>query len=384
VLPAHLRALGEETVFARLSALAAATGAVNLGQGFPDTDGPAALAQAAAAAVLSGAGNQYPPGPGVPALRQAVADHQARCYGLDLDPDTEVLITVGATEAVAAAVLGLVDAGEEVIALEPTYDSYPAAVAFAGARLVRVALQAPGFTLDPDALAAAVTPATRLLLINSPHNPTGAMLDGAAAAALAKVAVDHDLVVVTDEVYEHLVYDGRRHVPLATLPGMAARTLTVSSAGKTFGYTGWKVGWVSGPAELVAAVRAVKQYLTYVASGPFQHAVATGLAGPGACYHALAPTLQDRRDQLAAGLGALGLDVLPCAATYFLLTDVTGLGYTSGAQFCDAALAAGVVAIPASVFYADPAGGRSLVRWAFCKQPDVLDEALHRLQALPR
>src|SRR5580698_361171 len=277
------------TIFAEMSALAAATGSVNLGQGFPDTDGPAEVARAAADAVLTGRGNQYPPGPGIPELRHAISAHQKRFYSLDVDPDTEVLVTAGATEAVAAAMLALLEPGDEVIALEPYYDSYAACIAMAGARRVPVTLRAPGFRPDLDAMRAAVTGRTRLILLNSPHNPTG---------MVATLAVERDLLVVTDEVYEHLVFDGE-HIPIATLPGMRERTVTIGSAGKTFSFTGWKIGWVTAAPELVAAVRTAKQFLTFVSGGPFQYAIATGLALPDSFYAGLSSSLRSKRDLLA-------------------------------------------------------------------------------------
>ncbi len=300
------------TIFAEMSALAAMTGAVNLGQGFPDTDGPIEIAQAAADAVLSGRGNQYPPGPGVPELRSAISSHQKRFYGLDVDPDTEVLVTAGATEAIAAALLALLEPGDEVIALEPYYDSYAACIAMAGATRVPVTLRAPEFRPDLDALADAITSRTRLILLNTPHNPTGMVATRAELAAIADLAIQHDLLVVTDEVYEHLVFDGE-HIPIASLPGMRERTVTISSAGKTFSFTGWKIGWVTGTPELVTAVRTAKQFLTYVNGGPFQYAIATGLALSDAFYAGLASGLRRKRDTLAAGLRARGLRGLPAA-----------------------------------------------------------------------
>ncbi|WP_430790970.1 pyridoxal phosphate-dependent aminotransferase [Actinoplanes sp. G11-F43] len=365
-----------------MSALAVATGSINLGQGFPDTDGPASLLQSAADAILAGRGNQYPPGPGIPELRAAVAGHRSRHYGLSYDPDTEVLITAGATEAIAATLLGLLNPGDEVIALEPYYDSYAAGIAMAGARRVPVTLHPPGFTLDVDALRAAVTPATRALLINSPHNPTGAVLSRAELTAIAAVAIDHDLVVITDEVYEHLVYDDAEHIPLATLPGMRERTVSISSAGKTFSVTGWKIGWVLAAPPLLAAVRSAKQFLTYVNGGPFQYAVAEALdtLGPG-FYTGLRDSHQDRRDLLAAGLTAAGFPVYVPKGTYFITADVSHLG-VDGLTFCRSLpRRCGVVAIPASVFYDNKTAGASLVRFAFCKRTPVLQDAVGRLRS---
>ena len=293
-----------------------------------------------------------------------------------------MLVTTGATEGIAAALLGLVEPGDEVVALEPFYDSYAACVAMAGGTLVPVTLHPPAYALDGAALRAAVTPRTRVLLVNSPHNPTGAVLGRDELATVADVAVEHDLVVVTDEVYEHLVFDGAEHVTLASLPGMRGRTLVLSSSGKTFSLTGWKIGWACGPEDLVTAARTAKQFLTFVSGGPFQPAVAAALDTCGDWVDALARSLQERRDQLAGGLAALGLEVFPPRGTYFVTSDVRSLGWDDDVAFCrDLPERAGVVAIPCSVFYADPARGRGLVRWAFCKRPDVLDEALRRLGA---
>ncbi|GGM04414.1 pyridoxal phosphate-dependent aminotransferase [Nakamurella endophytica] len=374
------------TIFAEMSALAVATGAVNLGQGFPDTDGPAGMLEAARDAIAGGV-NQYPPGPGMPVLREAVARARLRDRGQRFDPDTEVLVTVGATEAITAAVLALVEAGDEVVMLEPYYDSYPAAVAMAGARHVSVPLRpdATGrWSLDPDRLAAAITPATRLLLLNSPHNPTGTVLTREELSAIAELAVRHDLVVVTDEVYEYLTYDDAVHVPIGSLPGMAGRTLTVSSAGKTFNATGWKIGWVCGPAELVAAVRAAKQFLTFVGGAPFQPAVAHALEHEMGWVDGLRKDLQDKRDRLCEGLAAAGFGVQRPQGTYFVPTDIRPLTppgtEADGLRFClELPGRAGVVAVPQQVFHDDPAAGRPYVRWAFCKRDEVIDEAVRRL-----
>ncbi|GAA0634009.1 pyridoxal phosphate-dependent aminotransferase [Sporichthya brevicatena] len=368
------------TIFAEMSALAARTGAVNLGQGFPDTDGPAEIVDAVVAALRSGTANQYPPGPGIPALRTAIAEHDRRFWGLDHDPDGEILVTAGATEAIAAAVLALVNPGDEVLAFEPWYDSYAATIAMAGGVRVPVTMRAPEFAIDPDELRAAVTPRTRLILLNTPHNPTGRVLSREELTAVAEVAVEHDLLVVSDEVYEHLVFDGE-HIPISTLPGMRERTVRISSAGKTFSFTGWKIGWACGPAELVTAVRTAKQFLTYVSGAPFQPAIAMALGLPDSYFTGFRDQLRDRRDQLAGGLRELGFDVVQPAGTYFVTTDVRPLGWTDGVAFCrDLPHRAGVVAIPLGVFYDDPEPGRSLVRWAFCKRPEVLDDALARLR----
>jgi N-succinyldiaminopimelate aminotransferase len=379
-LAPHLAGLGT-TIFAEMSALADATGSINLGQGFPDTDGPRSVAEAASRAILEGRGNQYPPGPGIPELRRAIATHQLEHYGVELDPDTQVLVTAGATEAIAAAMLALVDQGDEVIALEPYFDSYAATIAMARGVRVPVTLRPPDFALDVAALRAAITPRTRVILLNSPHNPTGAVLSRDELATIAGLAVEHDLVVVSDEVYEHLVFDGLEHVPICTLPGMADRTVTISSAGKTFSFTGWKVGWVTGSPELVAAVRTTKQFLTFVSAGPFQYAVAEALAAPAAMYEELRDNLQAQRDLLCAGLADLGFEVYTPGGTYFATTDVRPLGWDDGVAFCrELPERCGVVAIPHQVFYDDIEAGRPLVRWAFCKRPQVLQAGLDRLR----
>jgi N-succinyldiaminopimelate aminotransferase len=367
------------TIFTEMSALAERTGAINLGQGFPDEDGPAEVLEAAARAMRDGH-NQYAPLPGVPALREAIAAHQARFYGIEVDPETEVQVTFGATEAIAAALLGICEPGDEVVCLEPYYDSYAAGIAMAGAVRRPVTLRAPDWAIDPDALEAAITPKARVLLLNSPHNPTGKVLSRAELELIATACAEHDLIAVTDEVYEHLVYDGR-HVPLATLPGMAERTLTISSLGKTFSVTGWKTGWAVGPRELVAATRTAKQYLTFAGGTPFQHAGAVALGLGDEVYAALARDLRDKRDHLCAGLEAAGLEVLRPAGTYFANVDCK----RDGAAFCrELVERAGVVAIPTSVFYDDEEAGRSLVRFAFCKRADVIDEAARRLAAAAR
>jgi N-succinyldiaminopimelate aminotransferase len=369
------------TIFATMSELAAATGSVNLGQGFPDTDGPEELREVAVAAIREGR-NQYPPGNGVVELRQAVASHQRAWYGLELDPETEVLVTVGATEAVAATLLALCEPGDEVVMFEPTYDSYAAGAAMAGAVPRFVRLHPPDWQFDPDELAGAVGPRTKLVLLNSPHNPTGKVFSPDELAQVAALCSAHDLLAVTDEVYEHLVFDGA-HVPLASLPGMGDRTLAISSGGKTFSFTGWKVGWVSGPEPLVAAVRSAKQFLTYTSPAPFQLAVARGLGFAPDVMGRLATELGGRRDQLCDGLDALGYTVFRPAATYFATTDISPVAPgLSAHEFCLALPGrCGVVAIPSSVFYdpADPEAGRTLVRWAFCKRAPVLHDALARL-----
>lgn len=379
-LASRLQGLGT-SIFAEMSALADRTGAVNLGQGFPDTDGPPEVLEAAVDAIRAGQ-NQYPPGAGIAPLREAIAGHQTRFWGLTYDPETEVLVTAGATEAITASILALCEPGDEVLTFEPTFDSYPAAAAMAGARLRVVTLPPAGEPLDLDAVAAAISSRTRLLLLNSPHNPTGRVLTRAELAGLAALCVEHDLLAVTDEVYEHLVYDGE-HVPLATLPGMRERTVTISSAGKTFSITGWKVGWACAPAPLLAAVRTAKQHLTYVNGAPFQPAVAAGLGLPDAYFNGLREALRAKRDLLCDGLEAAGLTVLRPAGTYFATVDLRPIGETDGVAFCRSLPErCGVVAIPSGVFYEDPARGAHFVRFTFCKRDEVLHDAVTRLEGL--
>jgi N-succinyldiaminopimelate aminotransferase len=369
------------TIFGEMSMLATRTGAINLGQGFPDVDGPREIIDAAVDAMRAGH-NQYPPPLGIPELRTAVAEHQKRFYDLSFDPDTEVLVTAGATEAIAATILALCDHGDEVVAFEPYYDSYGACIAMAGAQRVPVTLRAPDFALDLDRLRAAITPRTRLLLLNTPHNPTGKVFTRAELTAIAEICIERDIVVMTDEVYEHLVYDGE-HVPMASIPGMRDRTITVSSAGKTFSFTGWKIGWICASAPLVAAVRTVKQFLTYVNGAPFQYAVATALRLGDDYYDGFRDELRAKRDLLADGLERAGFGVYRPSGTYFVTTDIRPLGASDGMAFCRALPErAGVVAIPAVVLYDDVVEGAPLVRFAFCKRTEVLQDAVTRLQAL--
>lgn len=366
-----------------MTALAVSTGAVNLGQGFPDTDGPAAMLDAAKDALFGGA-NQYPPGPGRPELRRAISAHRAR-YGLEYDPDGEILVTAGATEAIAASLLALTEPGDEVIVIEPYYDSYAASVALAGAtrRVVSLVERDGRFALDTDAVRAAITPKTRAILVNSPHNPTGTVFTRAELTALAGLCVEHDLLVITDEVYEHLVFDDAEHLPLATFPGMRERTVGISSAGKTFNCTGWKIGWVCSTPELVAAVKAAKQFMTFVSGGPLQPAVAYALEHELDWVERLRTSLSGKRDRLAAGLAEAGFAVRPSAGTYFICADVRPLGFTDAAELAwQLPERVGVAAVPVKVFTDHPDEWQHVLRFAFCKRDEVLDEAIQRLHKL--
>lgn len=378
------------TIFAEMSALAARVGAVNLGQGFPDEDGPPEMLKIAQSAIADGA-NQYPPGLGIAPLRDAIAAQRKRAYGTEYDPDTEVLVTVGATEAIAASVIGLVEPGSEVLLIEPFYDSYSPVIAMAGChrRAVPMIQDGRGFRIDVDGLRKALTPNTKALIVNSPHNPTGMVAGDDELRALAELAVEADLLVITDEVYEHLVFDGRRHIPLANYPGMAERTVTISSAAKMFNVTGWKIGWACGPADLIAGVRAAKQYLSYVGGAPFQPAVAHALDNEDAWVASLRESLQRKRNRLGEALADVGFEVHDSFGTYFLCADARPLGFSDSAAFCaELPHRAGVAAIPMSAFCdpgAEHAGAwNHLVRFAFCKRDDTLDEAIRRLQVLRR
>jgi len=363
------------SIFTEMSALAVETGAINLGQGFPDEDGPAAVLEAAQAAMRTGH-NQYAPLPGVPPLRAAIIEHQQRFYGLTPE---DVQVTMGATEAITAAILGLIEPGQEVLAFDPTYDSYGAAAKMTGARLVPVPLHPPGWHFDPDELRNAITPDTRAILVNTPHNPTGRVLAREELQTIADVVIEHDLIAITDEVYEHLVFDGREHIPLATLPGVGERTLTISSLGKTFSVTGWKVGWASGPASLVAGVRAAKQFMTFAGATPFQYAGAAALRLDDAWYASFSLELQSKRDHLIAGLTAAGLKVSTPEGTYFANADV---GQDAVEFARELPHRAGVVAIPTAVFSTRARELDRYLRFAFCKQPAVIDRAAAQLAAL--
>ena len=376
------------TIFAEMSALATETGAINLGQGFPDTDGPAEVLDAAVQAIRDGV-NQYPPGPGLPVLRQAIADHQRRFYGIELDPAGEIVVTAGATEALAGALLGMLDTGDEVVLFEPMYDSYQACIALAGGVTRPVVLRpdAAGdgrYGFDPDELRAAFSARTKLVLVNTPHNPTGKVFTRAELTLIGELAAEFDAVVVTDEVYEHLVFSGAEHVPMATLPGMAERTLTISSGGKTFNTTGWKVGWFSGPGQIVRAATMAKQFLTYVNAAPFQPAIAVGLGLPDSFFAGVAADLEAKRDRLYDGLVAAGFTAYQPEATYFTTVDIRPVRPDGdGMAFCkEMPHTIGVVAIPNEVFYARPEHGKHLVRFACCKRLDVIDAAATRLKGL--
>jgi N-succinyldiaminopimelate aminotransferase len=368
------------SIFGEMSSLAVETGSVNLGQGFPDTDGPDVVKEAAINAIREGRGNQYPPAHGLPQLRQAIAEHQSRFYGIELDPVTDVVVTTGASEAIGAALLALVEPGDEVVTFAPWFDLYAAAIALAGATLVEVPLTSGEFRPSPELLRASLTPKTRMLLLNSPHNPTGSVFNREELTEIAAIVEEFDLWVLSDEVYEHMVYDENVHIPFATIPGMGERTITIGSAGKSLSLTGWKVGWATGPADLIAAVRVPRQHLSFVSGGPFQWAVADGLRLPDEYWQEFRDGMQMRRDLFCTGLSNLGIPVVVPEGTYFATSDVRPLGYEDGWSFCqDLPLRAGVVAIPHQVFHLDPEAGKPYVRWAFCKQPDVLNEALDRL-----
>ena len=371
----------ERTVFGEMSALATTLGAVNLGQGFPDTGGPRQVREAAERAIAEGHGDQYPPAHGYPDLRTAISEHQRRFYDMYVDPAKGVVVTTGASEAIASAVLALVEPDDEVMVLDPYFDLYAAVIALAGAQRVAVPLTADALRPDLTAMRAAVTPRTTMLLLNTPHNPTGVVFTRSELQDIATFAIDHDLLVIADEAYEHLWFDDNVHIPIASLPGMGERTLTVGSGGKTFSFTGWKVGWASGPADLIGPVRVIRQHLSYVSGGPFQEAMAVGLRLPDSYFDGFRADLAAKRDRLCAGLEELGLRVIPPQGTYFATTDVRTLGFADGDEFCHRVPhEAGVVAIPLSALSDHPEASAPYVRWAFCKRDEVLDEGLRRLR----
>ena len=368
------------SIFAEMSLLAAQVEAINLGQGFPDTDGPHELVEVATAAIRDGRGNQYPPAHGLPELREAIAAHQARFYGLQVDPGAGVVVGTGASEVLQSALMALVDDGDEVVMFEPWFDIYGAGTSLARGVRVGVPLAGPRLRPDLDLLRSAITPRTRVLLLNTPHNPTGIVMTREELEGIAAIAIEHDLIVISDEAYEHLWFEGHRHIPISTLPGMFERTVTVGSGGKSFSFTGWKVGWASGPARLIGAVRVVRQHLSYVSGGPFQYAMAAGLRLPDSYFTDFRADLADKRDLLSSGLAGLGFGVLESEGTYFLTTDVRPLGYVDGLEFCrHVAHRARVVAIPHQALCDDATTCAPYVRWAFCKRPSVLQEALERL-----
>ena len=372
------------SIFAEMSGLALATESVNLGQGFPDVDGPEEMKEVARACIRDGRGNQYPPQHGLPALRDAIAAHQKRFYGLDIDGGSGVVVTTGASEALIASFLALIDEGDEVLVFEPMFDVYAAGISLARGVRVAVPLSGPGLRPDIDRLRSSVTSRTRMILLNSPHNPSGIVFTRAELEAIAAIAIEHDLLVVSDEAYEHLWFDDHVHIPISTLPGMFERTVTIGSGGKMFSFTGWKVGWASGPPHLIAAVRVVRQHLSYASSGPFQHAVAHGLGMPDQYYTEYRRAMSEQRDVLSAGLASLGFSIIPSEGSYYVTTDVRSIGAPDGLTFCrELPHRARVVAIPHQVFCDDPAVGAPYVRWAFCKRPSVLEEALDRLRTLP-
>lgn len=368
------------TVFEEITSLAVEHHAINLGQGFPDTEGPAEIRDLAIQAIASG-DNQYAPGSGIPVLRQAIATHQASFYGMHIDPDTEVVVTTGATEAIAAAVLAFAQPGDEVVSFEPFYDSYGATISLAGATHRVVPLNAPSFQPDLDQLSATVNDKTRLIILNNPHNPTGAVFGADVLTKIIELAQRHDCLIISDEVYEHLTF-GQTHLPIATLPGGFERTLTISSAGKSFSFTGWKVGWATGPAHLITALRTVKQFLSYSSGPAFQKAVAQALLLPPTFHTEFAADLGQRGTLLANGLEQAGMQIMRPKGTYFLVADVQPLGFNNAVDLARLLpREAGVAAIPISVF-CQPVGQTrtaSLLRFAFCKKPEVLEQAIERL-----
>ena len=370
-----------ETIFAEMSALAVKTGAINLGQGFPDTDGPREIAELAITAIRDGH-NQYPPGLGIKKLRDAISHHQMRFYGLEFDSETEVLVTAGATEAIAASLLAICEQGDEIITFEPYYDSYAASIALAGGVRRVITLNTPDYSFSIDDLEKLITAKTKAILLNSPHNPTGKVFTHNELSQIANLCIEHDLVAICDEVYEHLAFEGH-HIPLIQYPGMRDRTIQISSAGKTFSFTGWKIGWVCAQPALLDTVRTAKQFLTYVNGAPFQHAIAEALNLPDLYFDNFLEDMRVKRDCLSQGLEKAGLTTFTPQGTYFVTADIENLGYEDGKQFClDLPVQCGVVAVPNVVFYDNKDLGSTLIRFAFCKRLDVLEEAVERLQTL--
>ena len=370
-----------ETIFAEMSALAVKTGAINLGQGFPDTDGPQEIAELAITAIRDGH-NQYPPGLGIKKLRDAISHHQMRFYGLEFDSEIEVLVTAGATEAIAASLLAICEQGDEIITFEPYYDSYAASIALAGGVRRVITLNTPDYSFSIDDLEKLITAKTKAILLNSPHNPTGKVFTHNELSQIANLCIEHDLVAICDEVYEHLVFEGQ-HIPLIQYPGMRDRTIQISSAGKTFSFTGWKIGWVCAQPALLDTVRTAKQFLTYVNGAPFQYAIAEALNLPDLYFDNFLEDMRVKRDCLSQGLEKAGLTTFTPQGTYFVTADIESLGYEDGKQFClDLPVQCGVVAVPNVVFYDNKDLGSTLIRFAFCKRLDVLEEAVERLQTL--
>jgi N-succinyldiaminopimelate aminotransferase len=369
------------TIFAEMSALAVRTASINLGQGFPDTDGPSEVAKAAIAAIHAGH-NQYPPGIGVPELRGAIAAHQQRFYGLEYDPDREVLVTAGATEAIAASLLALCEPGDEVVTFEPYYDSYAACISMAGARRRVVTLRPPDYDFVVDELAAAIGPRTRLVLLNSPHNPTGKVFRRDELELIANLCLEHDLLAFTDDIYEHIVYRGE-HIPLATIPGMAGRTVAINSMSKTYSVTGWRVGWVIAPADLSVGIRRAHDFLTVGAAAPLQQAAVVALGFPDTYYERLAAAYRERRDALLPSLAAAGFRLHEPDGAYYVMTDIAGLTSEDDVAFALRLIRdPGVAAVPGSSFFSRPELGRTKLRFAFPKRLETLRAAAERLAKL--
>lgn len=368
------------TIFTEMTAMAVEHDAINLGQGFPDWDGPEFIKEAARSSLASGGADQYPPSAGMPPLRRAIADRYGPLLGRELDPDTEVTVTSGCTEGLAASFLGLVDPGDEVVLIEPYYDAYPVGVALAGAVPRYVTLRPPDFALDLDELAAVVSPRTRVIVVNSPHNPTGRVFTTDELAGVARMCVEHDLVAISDEVYEEMVFEGE-HRRLATFPGMAERTVTLSSVGKTYSLTGWKVGWAIAPEHLTAGLRSAHQYLTFTTPTPVQLGSVAALAAPASYYEELRTTYRTLRDVLVDGLGRIGFDIRPPQGTYFVMAGYGRYSPEDDRTFARRLVEeAGVATVPPGVFYHDPSSGHGLLRFAFCKREDLLGEAVGRLE----